>query len=89
MPVPAAEASNYFVRLFSIVGVSLAQLVRTPTHSRRAEAGRYWARRSLGLTVMAAGLILALILVLDAYEIMLMPPRGTAWLWPARWEWRC
>ena len=84
MPVPAAESSNYFVRLFSIVGVSLAQLVRTPTHSRRAEAGRFWARRSLGLTVLAAGIILTLMFVIDATEIALMPPRGTAWLWPVR-----
>ena len=62
MSVASADSSGYLARLVSIVGVSLAQLVRTPTHSRRAEAGRFWARRSLGLTVLAAGLILTLML---------------------------
>lgn len=85
MPANApAESAGYVARLIRFVGRSLAQLVRAPSHSRRAEAGRYWARRSLGLTLVAAVAILALMFVIDAYEIALMPPRGTAWLWPVR-----
>lgn len=85
MPANApAEPAGYVARLIRFVGQSLAQLVRAPSHSRRADAGRYWARRSLGLTLVAAVAILALMFVIDAYEIALMPPRGTAWLWPVR-----
>ena len=80
----AAEPAGYVARLIRFVGLSLEQLVRSPTHSRRAEAGRHWARRSLGLTLVAAAAILALMFVIDAYEIALMPPRGTEWLWPVR-----
>ena len=80
----AAEHAGYIARLIRFVGLSLAQLVRAPSHSRRAEAGRHWARRSLGLTLVAAVAILALMFVIDAYEIALMPPRGTEWLWPLR-----
>ena len=80
----AAQPSGYPARLVGFIGLSLAQLARTPSHSRRAEAGRLWARRSLGLAVVAAFAILALMVVLDAYEIAWMPPRGTQWLWPVR-----
>jgi membrane-associated phospholipid phosphatase len=80
----AAEPAGYMARLIRFVGLSLAQLVRAPSHSRRAEAGRHWARRSLGLTLVTAAAILALMFVIDAYEIALMPPRGTEWLWPVR-----
>jgi membrane-associated phospholipid phosphatase len=79
-----AEAAGYFSRLIGFIGLSLAQLVRAPSHSRRAEAARLWARRSLGITVVCAVAIVALMFELDAYEITLMPPRGTAALWPVR-----
>ena len=59
--------SNYFSQLFILVRTSAAQLVRRPSHSRRAEAARRSARY-----------------VLDTTEIGLMPPRGTAGLWPVR-----
>ncbi len=84
MTTASAQPSGYFVRLIDFVGQSLSQLVRRPSHSRRAEAARLWARRSLGLTVVAAVVIVLLMFHLDAYEIALMPQRGTAWLWPAR-----
>ncbi|MDB5503163.1 MAG: phosphoesterase, PA-phosphatase related [Tardiphaga sp.] len=77
-------ASGYLPRLSAIVWQSLAQLVRTPSHSRRAEAARHWARRSLALAGITALVIVALMYVLDAFEIGLMPARGTAWLWPVR-----
>jgi len=82
---PAGEpASGYLAGLAGFVGQSLAQLIRSPSHSRRASAGRFWAKRSLTLTAAFALVIVALMFVLDAYEIGLMPPRGTAWLWPVR-----
>src|SRR5712675_448494 len=62
------SVSNYFTRLGSFAWLSLTQLVRAPSHSRRAEAARRWARHSLFLTT----------------EIGWMPPRGTSWLWPVR-----
>lgn len=79
-----AEPSNYVIRLMVLVRLSLAQLVRAPSHSRRAEAARHLARRTLWLAGIGAVAIVALMVVLDAREIGLMPPRGTAALWPVR-----
>jgi membrane-associated phospholipid phosphatase len=81
---PAAPPSGYIAQLTSFIALSLAQLVRAPSHSRRAEAGRYWARRSLRLVAVTAAVIVLFMVVLDAFEIGLMPPRGTASLWPVR-----
>jgi membrane-associated phospholipid phosphatase len=78
------ESSNYLVRFFALVRLSLAQLVRPPSHSRRAEAARRSARHGLLLTTIVAAVIIALMYALDAREIVLMPPRGTASLWPVR-----
>src|SRR6201991_1634146 len=79
-----SASSNYFVRLGSFAWLSLAQLVRAPSHSRRAEAARRWARHSLWLTTGIGVAIIVLMYALDATEIGWMPPRGTAWLWPVR-----
>src|ERR1700704_5628264 len=79
-----SASSSYFVRLGSLAWLSLAQLVRAPSHSRRAEAARRWARHSLFLTAGIGVAIIALMYALDATEIGWMPPRGTAWLWPVR-----
>jgi membrane-associated phospholipid phosphatase len=76
--------SHYFAGLLVFVRLALAQLVRTPSHSRRAEAARALARRSVWLVAIGAVVILALMLLLDVPEISLMPRRGTSWLWPAR-----
>src|SRR5947199_7457917 len=75
---------KYVVRVCSLAWSSLAQLVRAPSHSRRAEAARRWARHSLWLTVGIGIAIIVLMVALDAAEIGWMPPRGTAWLWPIR-----
>jgi undecaprenyl-diphosphatase len=80
----AGEPRSYPVRLIALTRLSLAQLVRPPSHSRRAEAARRWARRSLLMTAIVAVVIVVLIYALDAPEIGLMPPRGTASLWPVR-----
>jgi membrane-associated phospholipid phosphatase len=77
-------SSNYFSRFFAMVRLSLVQLVRPPSHSRRAEAARRLARHSLLMGAIVGAAIIALMYVLDAREIGLMPPRGTASLWPIR-----
>ena len=76
--------SNYFSQLFALALTSVRQLVRPPSHSRRAEAARRLARHSLLITAIIGALIMTLMYVLDAQEIGLMPPRGTAALWPVR-----
>jgi membrane-associated phospholipid phosphatase len=80
----AGSSAAYFTRLFSLVSHGLFELVRTPSHSRRAQAARHWARRSLALAGIGAVIILGLMYLVDAYEIGLMPKRGTAGLWPVR-----
>jgi len=76
--------SNYFSQVFILVRTSATQLVRRPSHSRRAEAARRSARHVLLLTAILGAAIIALMYALDAAEIGLMPPRGTASLWPVR-----
>jgi undecaprenyl-diphosphatase len=77
-------SSNYFTRLGWFAWLSLAALVRAPSHSRRAQAARRWARHSLLLATGIGIAIIVLMYALDATEIGWMPPRGTAWLWPFR-----
>src|SRR6267143_727902 len=76
--------SNYVSQVFILVRTSATQLVRRPSHSRRAEAARRSARHVLLLATILGATIVALMYVLDATEIGLMPPRGTASLWPVR-----
>jgi undecaprenyl-diphosphatase len=80
----SGETASYFTRLLASVRLSAIQLVRPPSHSRRAEAARRLARHGLLATGIAATLIVALMLWFDASEIGVMPPRGTASLWPVR-----
>ena len=86
MPVQAGiGASSSYLSGFSAVALtSITQLVRRPSHSRRAEAARRSARHALLLAAIVGAAILALMYVLDAREIALMPPRGSAGLWPVR-----
>lgn len=79
-----ARPSHYYARVVLLVRLSLAQLVRAPSHSRRLEAARRLARQAMVLAGAGAIAIIALMAVLDAKEIGLMPPRGTAALWPVR-----
>jgi len=78
------ESANYFASLGAVAERSVAQLVRPPSHSRRALAARRLARHSLLIGAMLGALIIALMYVLDAGEIGLMPTRGTPSLWPVR-----
>jgi undecaprenyl-diphosphatase len=78
------ERSTYLARLFAIVRLSLVQLVRPTSQPRRARAIRRLARDALLATVIVGLAIVALMFGFDAREIGMMPPRGTASLWPVR-----
>jgi undecaprenyl-diphosphatase len=86
MPVPAdiAPRASYPAQLLAVSGRALAQLVRTPSHSRRAEAARKLARHSLWLGAAGATLVILLMVLFDQTEIQWMPARGTPGLWPIR-----
>jgi len=79
-----APHAGYPAQLLAVSWHALAQLVRTPSHSRRAEAARKLARHSLWLSVAGAALVIALMLAFDQTEIQLMPARGAPGLWPIR-----
>jgi membrane-associated phospholipid phosphatase len=83
-PAGIGGHSNYFSQVFAAVRISATQLVRPPSHSRRAEAARRSARHVLLLIVLLGAVIVALMYLFDVTEIGLMPPRGTASLWPVR-----
>src|SRR6266480_3773113 len=83
-PAGIGGQSNYLSQLFASTRLSLTQLVRSPSHSRRAEAARRSARHAVLLFAILGAAIIALMYALDVPEIGLMPPRGTASLWPVR-----
>jgi undecaprenyl-diphosphatase len=83
-PASIGESSNYFARLFALVLTSLTQLVRPPSHARRAVAARRLARHALLMAAIVSVVIVALMVGFDALEIGLMPPRGSPDLWPVR-----
>jgi membrane-associated phospholipid phosphatase len=78
---PAADSRNYPSRFARLTWASLAQLVRSPSHSRRAEAARRAARHALWLSAGLAVAIVVLMYAIDAWEITQMPKRGTPSLW--------
>jgi undecaprenyl-diphosphatase len=84
MTAKRSVSPHYAGRFFGTLLASFAQLVRSPSHSRRAEAGRRAARHGLWLIVGLGVAIIALMYVLDVYEIGLMPKRGTPSLWWVR-----
>lgn len=82
---PAVGPSgNYPSRFATLAWLSLAQLVRSPSHSRRAEAGRRAARHVLWITAGLGTAIIVLMYALDAWEIGQMPVRGNPALWWVR-----
>jgi membrane-associated phospholipid phosphatase len=83
-PVVSDPSPSYFAGLLAVLRRSAAQLVRPPSHARRAVAARRMARHGLLLCVIVGVVIVALMFGLDAAEIQLMPPRGTPGLWPVR-----
>ena len=76
-----ADSKNYASRLATLVWLSLAQLVRPPSHSRRADAARRGARHMLWLFAGLGVAIIVLMVAIDAWEIGQMPKRGTPALW--------
>ena len=58
--------------------------MRPPSGPRRAEAARKLRRQVALLTVILGVAIVVLMLAVDQRAIVLMPPRGTASLWPVR-----
>lgn len=82
--ISGGHPRNYVTQVGSAAWQSVTRLVRTPSHSRRAEARRALARRWLSLAVMTALTIGILMVAADVAAIKLMPVRGTASLWPLR-----
>jgi membrane-associated phospholipid phosphatase len=82
MTAPAVlESRTYVSRFLTLTWLSLVHLVRSPSHSRRAEAAR---RAVWHVLMLSAGLgvaIIALMYALDAWEISQMPKRGSPGLW--------
>lgn len=78
------SAPGYVRNLGSLTWHGLAQLLRAPTHSRKEDARRRLARSWLVLAASCALAIILLMATLDVSAISLMPPRGTASLWPVR-----
>jgi undecaprenyl-diphosphatase len=78
------HASGYASSVLSFAGHSLGRLVLPPSHSRRAEAARRLAVHWLLIVAIGAIAVVALMYGLDVREIGLMPPRGSAYLWPVR-----
>ncbi|MBR1168546.1 phosphatase PAP2 family protein [Bradyrhizobium sp. DASA03005] len=83
-PTDIAPHAGYPAQLLAVSWRALAQLVRSPSHSCRAEAARKLARHSLWLAMAGAALVIVLMVAFDQTEILLMPPRGTPSLWPIR-----
>jgi membrane-associated phospholipid phosphatase len=82
MTAPAViESQNYLSRFVALAWLSLVQLVRVPSHSRRAEAARRAARHVLLLAAVIGIAVIVLMYVLDAWEIAQMPKRGSPGLW--------
>ena len=80
----AGESPNYASRFVRLAWLSLTQLVRSPSHSRRAEAARRAARHVLWLSAGLGAAIIVLMCAIDAWEIAQMPKRGTPSLWWVR-----
>jgi undecaprenyl-diphosphatase len=84
MAAEAAHRPGYGAQVLLMSGRALTQLVRAPSHSRRAEAARRLARQSLWLSAAGAALVIALMVAFDMSEIQMMPARGTPGLWPIK-----
>ncbi len=80
----AARSQIYFVQLFALLRLSVAQLVRAPAHARRPIAAQRLGRHMLLLVGIGGALVIVLMVSFDATEIALMPPRGSPGLGWAR-----
>jgi membrane-associated phospholipid phosphatase len=84
MAARGAVSPHYLGRFSGTLVAAFAQLVRSPSHSRRAEAGRRAARHVLWLVAGIGAAIIVLMYLLDSAEIQMMPKRGTPSLWWVR-----
>jgi membrane-associated phospholipid phosphatase len=87
MITPAAggeQATGYFAGLTAVLSSSFAPLLRPASHPRAGEVARTLIRQALLLIAIGAALVLTLMVLVDVTEIGLMPPRGTASVWPFR-----
>jgi len=75
---------NALAQTVTLAGRSVARLFAPPAHSRRFDARRRLARHWLWAVMLGGAAILTLMILVDAPEIRLMPPRGSASLWPFR-----
>jgi len=75
---------NALSQTLMLAGRGVARLFESPAHSRRFDARRRLARHWLWTMMLGGIAIVALMALVDAPEIRLMPPRGTASLWPVR-----
>lgn len=78
------QPAGYFARLGMVVSAWATQLARRPSQPHHSEAARRLTRHAVTTALISAVLIIALMIWADAREIAMMPPRGTAGLWPFR-----
>ena len=78
------EARGYVGRISILMRRSATQLLRRPSHPLAALAARRLGRQSILLLAIGGITMAGLMYLVDAYEITLMPPRGTPSLWPVR-----
>ena len=77
-PTGVGEASHYLAQVFDVARRSFTGLARAPSSPRRAEAAARLRRHAVSLLAIGAVLVVGLMFFVDAWEIGLMPPRGTA-----------
>ena len=78
------SSSGYFSHLALVGKFSLGRLVRRPQTTPDASSWQRASRQLLWLGAIGVGAVLLLMVAFDAYEIGLMPARGTPSLWPWR-----
>ncbi|WP_316160151.1 phosphatase PAP2 family protein [Bradyrhizobium sp. SZCCHNRI20481] len=83
-PDSPARSSGYFAQLALVGKFSLGRLFRQPQTAPEAASRQRLGRELLLLGAIGLSVILMLMFAFDAYEIGLMPTRGTPSLWPVR-----
>lgn len=73
-----------FLQILNLAWRGATRLFGPPAHSYRFDARRRLARHWLWTMMLGGAAIVALMILVDVPEIRLMPPRGTASLWPVR-----
>jgi membrane-associated phospholipid phosphatase len=83
-PDTRSPSAGYFTQLAMIGGWSVTRLVRRPQQAPEADAWQRLSRQLLLVGAVGLAAILILMFTFDAFEITLMPARGTPSLWPVR-----